>query len=150
MSMVNVPMRVILGLPFPTPLGNRLMLLTLHGRKTGRIYRQPVSYVRDGNVLLTPGGGNWKLNLRPDQDVSIRLRGRDIVARPELVRDAGQVDELLGKMIASNRSVASFVGVSRDAAGQLDRTQLETALRYGFCVVRWHLDTRSLADSKPT
>jgi hypothetical protein len=32
----------------------RLVLLT--GRKTGKSYRQPVSYVRDGAVLLTPGG----------------------------------------------------------------------------------------------
>ena len=61
MRVMNVPMRAILGLPFPTPLGRRLMLLFLTGRKTGRRYRQPVSYVRDGDTLLTPGGGNWKL-----------------------------------------------------------------------------------------
>ena len=53
---VNVPMRAVLGLPFPTPLGGRLMLLYLTGRKTGKRYRQPVSYVRDGDELLTPGG----------------------------------------------------------------------------------------------
>jgi hypothetical protein len=49
--------RKILGLPFPTPLGGRLMLVTLTGRRTGKTYHQPVSYVRDGNTLLTPGGG---------------------------------------------------------------------------------------------
>jgi hypothetical protein len=39
------------------------MLVYLTGRKTGRHYRQPVSYIRDGESLLTPGGGRWKLNL---------------------------------------------------------------------------------------
>ena len=52
---VNVPMRRILGLPFRTPLSNYLMLLYLTGRRTGKSYRQPVSYVRDGDTLLTPG-----------------------------------------------------------------------------------------------
>jgi hypothetical protein len=40
------------------------MLLSLRGRKCGKMYRQPVSFVRDGDTLLTPGGGRWKLNLR--------------------------------------------------------------------------------------
>ena len=53
---VNVPMRRILGLPFRTPLSKNLMLVHLTGRRTGKSYRQPVSYVRDGDTLLTPGG----------------------------------------------------------------------------------------------
>ena len=36
MNVVNIPMRRILGLPFPTPLGGRLMLASLTGRRTGR------------------------------------------------------------------------------------------------------------------
>ena len=82
---VNVPMRFILGLPVSTPLGARLMLVHLTGRKTGRHYRQPVSYVRDGETLLTPGGGRWKLNLVAGQPTPVHLRGRDISLRPELV-----------------------------------------------------------------
>jgi hypothetical protein len=51
---INVPMRFVLGLPIATPLGKRLMLVHLTGRKSGRHYKQPVSYVRDGDTLLTP------------------------------------------------------------------------------------------------
>ena len=58
-----IPMRFVLGLPVATPLGKRLMLVYTAGRRTGRRYRQPVSYVRDGETLLTPGGDRWKLNL---------------------------------------------------------------------------------------
>ena len=85
MKRVNVPMRFVLGLPFPTPLASRLMLVYFTGRKTGRPYRQPVSYAPDGDVLLTPGGGKWTLNLRPGEPVMIRLRGRDTTAWPDLV-----------------------------------------------------------------
>ncbi len=85
---LNVPMRAVLGLPFATPLSGRLMLVYLTGRKTGKSYRQPVSYVRDGAALLTPGGGNWKLNLADGRPERIRLRGKDVLARPEIVSDA--------------------------------------------------------------
>src|SRR5580704_15258931 len=88
MRAVNVPMRAVLGLPFATPLSRNLMLISYTGRKSGKAYRQPVSYARDGQVLLTPGGGRWTLNLtdgeRP-RPVRIRLRGRDLPARGELV-----------------------------------------------------------------
>lgn len=137
---VNVPMRAILGLPFPTPLGRRLMLLHLTGRRTGRHYRQPVSYVRHGATLLTPGGGRWKLNLRDGEPVRIRLRGRDRVARPELVRDPERVAQLLATMTAANPMVGRFVAIPRDAAGGFDRDRLALATRHGFLVVRWHLE----------
>lgn len=139
MKVVNRPMRVLLSLPFPTPLSSRLMLVRVVGRKTGRVYRQPVSFVRDGDTLLTPGGGRWKGNLAGGQAVILRLRGRSVQARPDLVRDPGEVYQLVGRMVAANRRLASFIPfVERD--GTINMEQLETALRYGFCVVRWHLE----------
>jgi deazaflavin-dependent oxidoreductase (nitroreductase family) len=139
MKRINVPMRFVLGLPFKTPLSSRLMLLHYTGRKTGRAYRQPVSYVPDGDTLLTPGGGRWKLNLRDGEPIRVRLRGRDVTARPEFVRDPDEVDRLLHHMMAHNPRLTSFVPFI-DRAGTIDRGKLETALNHGFCLVRWHLD----------
>ena len=139
MRMANVPMRVLLGLPFPTPLSSRLMLVTHTGRKTGHRYRQPVSYVRDGDVLLTPGGGRWTDNLRDGEPVPVRLRGRDVVARPDLVRDPDEADRLLRRMFERSRSVARFIPFM-EPDGTIDRSKLETALNFGFCVVRWRVD----------
>jgi hypothetical protein len=137
---VNVPMRALLGLPFPTPPSRRLMLVFLTGRKTGRSYRQPVSYVRDGSELLTPGGGNWKLNLADGRSERIRLRGRDVLARPEIVDDAGQIEQLLAVMTAANPMVGRFVAIPRGPDGRLDRVRLDAAVKYGFRIIRWHLD----------
>jgi hypothetical protein len=85
------------------------MLLSYTGRKTGRRYRQPVSHVEDGGVLLTPGGGRWKLNLRDDELITVRLRGRDVAARPELVRDPIEVEVLPRRMMTLNARLASFI-----------------------------------------
>jgi len=137
-KVVNVPMRAILGLPVATPLGRNLMLAYIIGRKTGTTYRQPISYVRDGDVLLTPGGGRWKLNLKPDVPVRIRLRGKDITATPELVSDVSEIGRLLGIMTVANPRSTSFIGIPRGTDGHFDRAGLDNAVRYGFRIVRWH------------
>ncbi len=137
---LNVPMRAVLGLPFATPLSGRLMLVFLTGRKTGKSYRQPLSYVRDGTVLLTPGGGNWKLNLQAGRPQRIRLRGRDVLARPEIVADAGEIERLLAVMTAANPMAGRFVAIPKGPDGRLDPARLDAAVRYGFRIIRWHLD----------
>jgi F420H(2)-dependent quinone reductase len=133
---VNVPMRLILSLRTATPPGKRLMLVYLTGRKSGRHYRQPISYIRDGETLLTPGGGKWKLNLVDGEPTHIRLRGEDILLRAELVRDADEVERLLGVMSAKNPMVSRFVPLPK-REGHYDRERLELAIRHGFCIVRW-------------
>jgi len=137
---LNVPMRAVLGLPFATPLSGRLMLVFLTGRRTGKSYRQPVSYVRDGTVLLTPGGGNWKLNLADGRPERIRLGGKDVLARPEIVSDAGEIERLLAVMTAANPMAGRFVAIPTGPDGRLDRARLDAAVRYGFRIIRWHLD----------
>jgi hypothetical protein len=137
MRVANVPIRSLLGLPFSTPLGGSLMLLYFTGRRTGRRYRQPVSYVTDGDTLLTPGGGRWKLNPREDEPIRVRLRGRDVRLRPEFVRDPAEVKVLLRTMVAANPRAASFIPFLQPG-GEVDREQMATALAHGFCIVRWH------------
>ena len=139
MRAVNVPMRAVLGLPFPTPLSGNLMLISYTGRKTGKAYRQPVSYARDGETLLTPGGGRWTLNLGGGRAARVRLRGRDMPARAELVTDPAEVERLLGVITRENPRAARFIPIPRRADGRLEPEPLDAALRHGFSIVRWHL-----------
>ena len=139
MRAVNVPMRAVLGLPFATPLGGSLMLISYTGRKSGKAYRQPVSYVRDGDTLLTPGGGRWTLNLADGRAVRIRLRGRDESARPELVTEPAEVERLLGVIAGKNPRATRFIPIPRREDGHFDRPGLANAVTHGFRIVRWHL-----------
>jgi deazaflavin-dependent oxidoreductase (nitroreductase family) len=138
MNAANIGMRRVLGLPVATPLGGRLMLAYIVGRKTGRLYRQPLSYVRDGEALLTPGGGKWKYNLHESTPVRLRIRGRDRLATPELVRDQAEVARLLDVMAAGNPAASRFIALPKGADGRPEPQALANAIRYGFCIVRWH------------
>jgi deazaflavin-dependent oxidoreductase (nitroreductase family) len=139
MRAVNVPMRAVLSLPVATPLSANLMLISYTGRKTGKAYRQPVSYARDGETLLTPGGGRWTLNLAGGRPVRIRLRGREVPASAELVTDAAEVERLLAVIARENPRAARFIPIPHLPDGRLDPDVLRGALSNGFCIVRWHL-----------
>lgn len=147
MRIVNVPMRLILRLPFSTPLGKRLMLVYLKGRKTGKEYKQPMSYVLDDDRLLTPGGGKWKLNLVEGRPEHVRLRGRDVSLSPELVRDPTEVERLLGVMSTKNRMVERFSGLHKGPNGHYDRAKLDLMLEHGFCIVRWRPEDQAARET---
>src|SRR5580692_6041978 len=142
MRAVNVPMRAVLRLPFPTPLSANLMLISYTGVKSGKAYLQPVSYAREGETLLTPGGGRWTLNLKGGRTVTLRLRGRNVPAHADLVSDPAEVERLLGVIALGNPRAMRFLPIPRRPDGRLDPNVLETAIRHGFCVVRWHLDAQ--------
>jgi hypothetical protein len=136
MGIINHFTRPLLSLPFSTPISKRLMLVEIIGRKSGRVYKQPVSYVRDGDTLLTPGGGNWKLNLREDKANRLHLNGKWVPALPELVRDPTTVTELLARMYAASPGSARWIPVL-NADGSVDQDKLGPALAHGFLIVRW-------------
>lgn len=138
MKIANLGMRRVLGLPVATPLGGRLMLAYIVGRKTGRVYKQPLSYVKDGDLLLTPGGGNWTDNLRESPSVRLRIRGRDSRATPELVRDQDEVARLLGVITAKNPVAGRFIGLPKGPDGRPQPQALADAIAHGLCIVRWH------------
>src|SRR5262249_17408261 len=119
-----------------------LMLVELTGRKSGRVYNQPLSYVRDGDTLLTPGGGNWKLNLREDKVNRLHLNGKWIKARPELVRDPDTVTDLLGRMHAASPGPARWIPVL-NSDGSVDQDKLGSALAHGLLIVRWRLESHA-------
>jgi hypothetical protein len=108
-----IVMGLILSLRMKTPLGKRLMLVYLTGRKSGKQYKQPISYVRDGDALLTPGGGKWKLNLVEGRPERVRLNGDEVFLRPELVRDPEEVDRLLGVMSSKNKMTERLPAYTR-------------------------------------
>jgi len=139
MKRVNVFMRAVLRLPFPTPLSGNLMLISYTGVKSGQAYLQPVSYARDGDTLLTPGGGRWTLNLKGGREVRLRLRGRDVPARAELVSDPAEVERLLDVIAVGNPRATRFIPLPRRPDGRLDPDALNAAIAHGFRIVRWHL-----------
>jgi deazaflavin-dependent oxidoreductase (nitroreductase family) len=136
---LNPLMRVLLQLPIKK-MQERLLLLYFTGRKSGRQYTVPLSYVADDDgSLLLPGGGSWKLNLDDGKAVRVRLQGKRRTAQPEVIRDRAQIRRLLPTLFRGNPRAESFVGVPLRPDGTPDQEKLNEALDEGFTIVRLRL-----------
>lgn len=132
--------RFVLGTPLHVLMSGRLMLLNFTGRKSGRLFTTPVSYVRAGNALLVPGGGGWWKNLESRPQARVRLRGRWRDVTPEVISDPLSVAELMQRMLVDNPAIAVFTGIKPGPDGRPDAVALEHELRRGFVVVRLRLE----------
>ena len=137
---LNPFMRLVLHLPI-RPMQERLMLLSYTGRRSGRRFTVPLSFVEDADgSLLVPGGGAWKLNLDTGRPVAIRLRRKHRAARPEVIHDLAEIERLLPRLVRGNPRAEGFIGVPMGPQGRPDRERLEQAVEDGFAIVRLRLD----------
>src|SRR5215470_11409582 len=83
---LNPVIVAVLRSPLHGLLSANLLVLGFTGRRTGRRYRLPLSYVeRDGRLYLCTRTAFWWRNLRGGALVELRLRGRDVVGTPSVL-----------------------------------------------------------------
>jgi deazaflavin-dependent oxidoreductase (nitroreductase family) len=135
----NPVARFLLATPLHSLMSGRLMLLRFTGRKTGRSYTTPVSYVRAEDSLLVPGGGAWWKNLERRSRAEVCLRGVWSRVTPEVISEPTAMAELMERMLVENPAIAVFTGVKAGPDGRPDAIALERERRRGFVVVRLRL-----------
>lgn len=74
----NPLMKWLLNSPFHGIVSKSYMLLSVTGRKTGKVYTTPVQYYQQGQVLkiITSRNYQWWRNLIGGAEVDMRLRGK--------------------------------------------------------------------------
>jgi deazaflavin-dependent oxidoreductase (nitroreductase family) len=135
-------MRFVLESRAHQMMSGRLVLLSFTGRKTGRSYKTPVSYVREGSDLLVPGGGAWWQNLTSGTAL-VRLQGAWHVVTPQVVQEPEALSEVLGRMLAVNPAISVFTGIWPGPGGRPLAEALERECRRGFVVVRLQMNGES-------
>jgi len=114
----NPIVSAILRSPLHRLLSRRVMLITVVGRRTGRRYTLPVSYVSQGRALDVLVAHRelkvWWRNLEGGAPVELLLDGRMIPARAEALtfeRDKRAFIVALRNYVAGNRRGAQAVGI---------------------------------------
>jgi len=75
------------------PMSDFVMVITTIGRKSGKQFSTPIGYVRDGDDLIglsVEGRANWYKNLLQNPNVTLSVKGRDVQAKAEPVRDGSE------------------------------------------------------------
>ncbi|HEX9122652.1 MAG TPA: nitroreductase/quinone reductase family protein [Actinomycetota bacterium] len=105
-----------------------LMLITLHGRRTGRAYTIPVQYAEDGGQVIVypgrPGRKVWWKNLEGGVPVTFRIRGRETAGTAHVVREPSAVADGLAVFLARFPSAARSLGVPKSADGAWNASEL--------------------------
>jgi hypothetical protein len=118
---LNTVMKFLLRSPLHGLVSKYIMLITFKGRKSGKQYTTPVSYLREGDEVLLFTHGKWWKNLEGGAPATLRIQGRNYTGTGEPFTDTAVVAEGLARMLAHNRRDAKYYGVATyDDAGNPD------------------------------
>jgi len=110
----------LLRSPFHGLLDKSIMLVTVTGRKSGKMYSTPVNYLRDGNLLWVTSirTRTWWRNLKGGAQLNVLLAGQSMKAYGVvIVDDQAVVDSLVAYFRKAPR-LARYFKVELDASGQ--------------------------------
>jgi deazaflavin-dependent oxidoreductase (nitroreductase family) len=117
-------------------IGNRLITVYVVGRKSERHYPVPVAYLRQGDDLLIGTSFAWGHNLRTDDSVTIRLKGKLLRADVRTLTQEADVVSAYAHMARVNPAFARFSNVRVGADGEPDSHDLHLAWRAGARAIR--------------
>lgn len=125
----NPIIAALLRSPLHAILSGQMMLITYTGRRSGKRFTTPVSYVQDEEVLWTVSDRSrtWWRNMRGGCAVSLRLRGREVPAAATAVESAAGVARALGHVCSLNPRYARALGIAPGAGGTPDDAALARA-----------------------
>ena len=135
-KVINPLLGLLLRSPLHGPIGKRLLLLEYTGRKSGRQFRLPVAYVREGHELLLATQSGWKANFRGGAPVRVWLEGERRPAFAELIEDDAGVTDAFRRMVQAQPGFARIIGVAVGPDGALSGADLARARAEGFVAIR--------------
>lgn len=127
----NPILGALLRSPLHSMLDGSMLLISVTGRRSGRVYTTPVNYLLDGDTLtiISLRERTWWRNLRGGAEVGLHLRGEDRNGRATLSEDDAGVTAALGQVLARIPAHARYLSVRMRPDGTLSPEDLAQAAR---------------------
>lgn len=129
-------MRRLLESPAHWPLSRWFAVLAWAGRKTGRRYSTPVSYVREGGASYVTTGDRWWRNLIGGAPVAVRIAGRWRQGNAFAITDPEQSQVEHERLFREHPWFRVLAGIPRDQGGGPDRAAIDRSVAAGRVLVR--------------
>lgn len=140
MRVMNAVPNLLLRSPLHGLMSGKVLLLDFTGRKSGRRYTTPMSYVRVEDEIFMSTEAPWWKNLTGGVPVEMRLRGEDRSGVAEAVADEKEAAGVLKTILHHYPEYRRFVGVTMNENGRPDEETLLAATRRGRVGIRVRLD----------
>lgn len=138
--LLNFFMKPLLRSPLHGLMSHRVMLISFTGRKSGKRYTTPISYMREGDMVACITMSQWWKNIPTGSSVTVRLRGRDYVGTTEIIRENPQLAEGLTVFFQHLPEDGAFWGVRLDDQRQPVADDIERAANVpSMTLIRAHL-----------
>jgi deazaflavin-dependent oxidoreductase (nitroreductase family) len=114
------PMMVwLLKSPLHGMISRGVMLVSVTGRKCGKMISTPTNYLRDGTTLwvISWRDRKWWRNLRGGAKVRVLLAGRSVEGRGQVIEDEVAVAHSLFDYYRRVPQYAKYVKIGMDTAG---------------------------------
>ena len=143
-QLLNPAMNTLLKSPAHGVISRRIMSVRYRGRKTGKRYATPVSYLRETNTVFCFTNGSWRHNFLHPHPVELRIRGRwhKGIAQASPASDADNT-KTMARYFTAVPADAKFYGVRFDQHGKVEISTVARAAQ-AMTMIRIDLDnTRS-------
>ena len=123
----NFFMKAIINSPLHPLLGANFAVITVEGRKTGRLYSTPVNAVRDGDIftVVSLRSRSWWRNLRRGRPAKLRVSGKRYPVRGEVIEKHDEVVDGLAHFLQRHPGYAKYYGVRLASDGRPMQDDLE-------------------------
>ncbi len=136
----NPLMRRLIDSPLHWPLSRWFAVLAWTGRKTGRRYSTPVSYVRDGRTAYVTTGDRWWRNLTGGARVAMRSAGRWQEGTAVPLTDPADCRAEHERLFREHTWFRLLAGIPRGKDGGPDPVAVDRAVMAGRVLVRIELE----------
>ena len=125
----NFFMKAIVNSPLHPLLGDKFAVITVEGRKTGKLYSTPINAVKEGDTftVVSLRSRNWWRNLKGGRPAKLRVSGKQYSVRGEVLEDHGAVAGSLARCFKQNPDCARYFGVRLASDGEPVRDDLDKA-----------------------
>ena len=129
---------LLLHSPLHSLMDKSTILITITGRKSGKKYTIPVSYVRDGDTLMmiSQREHSWWKNLRGGAQVTLYLQGRFLKATGEVFTDAETVANKLLLFLRQFPGYQKLIHMKLAANGQPDNPEAFQRIARNMIIVQ--------------
>lgn len=128
MAIANIFVGALLRSPLHRVVSKTLLLLTYTGRESGKQYRLPVGYRRDGALVTLIAGNPWWINLRGGAAVTLHLAGVELRGVATPVEDKGQAGEMLMAFLEKMPHLAKMYNATQTPDKRPDPASVKAAV----------------------
>ena len=140
LGVLNPIIRILLGSPLHWPLSRWFAILAWTGRRSGRPYSTPVSYVREGSTAWITTGDKWWHNLSGGAPVTMRIGGHWYSARGAAVTDRAASRTEHQRLFHEHAWFRWLSGIPAATGGEPEAGTIDRALEAGRTLVRVDLE----------